>query len=160
MHYFAVRGKYRNAFQNLFTTGFDIVFQKEYLDKISDKEEAQQKQTECNDLNLSVTDEDLQKLDDANSRNAFYRKVYPAKCSLLLERALKVQLESCSKLKTNVHAVESIENTNEASNPELNGDSIVELSQESCSLLADIKENIDRLRRLETAQKILLNNQN
>lgn len=156
----SVRGKYRNAFQNLFTTGFDIVFQKEYLDKISDEEEAQQKQTECNDLNLSVTDEDLQKLDDANSRNAFYRKVYPAKCSLLLERALKVQLESCSKLKTNVHAVESIENTTEASNPELNGDSIVELSQESCSLLADIKENIDRLRRLETAQKILLNNQN
>ena len=29
-----VRGKYRNAFQNFFTTGFDTVFQKEFLDKV------------------------------------------------------------------------------------------------------------------------------
>jgi len=152
-----VRGKYRNAFQNFFTTGFDIVFQKEFLDKISDEEDNSVEI--INDLNLSVTDEDLQKLDDANSRNAFYRKVYPAKCSLLLERALKVQLESSSKLKTNVHAVEPIENSTEAaSKPEFDN-SILELNQESSSVLADIKENIDRLRNLETAQKILLNNQ-
>jgi len=152
-----VRGKYRNAFQNFFTTGFDIVFQKEFLDKISDEEDNSVEI--INDLNLSVTDEDLQKLDDANSRNAFYRKVYPAKCSLLLERALKVQLESSSKLKTNVHAVEAIENSTEAaSKPEFDN-SILELNQESSSVLTDIKENIDRLRNLETAQKILLNNQ-
>ena len=82
-----------------------------------------------------------------------------AKCSLLLERALKVQLESSSKLKTNVHAVEAIENSTEAaSKPDLDH-SILELNQESSSVLADIKENIDRLRNLETAQKILLNNQ-
>ena len=76
-HCLAVRGKYRNAFQNFFTTGFDIVFQKEFLDKISDEEDNSVEI--INDLNLSVTDEDLQKLDDANSRNAFYRKVYPGK---------------------------------------------------------------------------------
>ena len=82
-----------------------------------------------------------------------------AKCSLLLERALKVQLESSSKLKTNVHAVEAIENSTEvASKPEFDN-SILELNQESSSVLTDIKENIDRLRNLETAQKILLNNQ-
>ena len=50
---------------------------KEFLDKISDEEDNSVEI--INDLNLSVTDEDLQKLDDANSRNAFYRKVYPGK---------------------------------------------------------------------------------
>ena len=53
------------------------MFQKEFLDKISDEEDNSVEI--INDLNLSVTDEDLQKLDDANSRNAFYRKVYPGK---------------------------------------------------------------------------------
>ena len=83
--------------------------------------------------------------------------MYPAKCSLLLERALKVQLEATSKLRTNVVAVECIENNTEASNTE-SDKSILELNQESCLLLANIKENIDRLHRLETAQKIILNN--
>jgi len=153
-----VRGKYRNAFQSFFTTGFDIIFQKEFLDKISDEEETSQKENESDHMNLSVTDEDLQKLDDANSRNAFYRKVYPAKCSLLLERALKVQLEAVSKLKTKVHTIEPIENNTETpTDPEFEN-SILELNQQSGSLLANIKENTDRLRRLESAQKILLNN--
>ena len=113
-----VRGKYRNAFQNLFTTGFDTVFQKEFLDKGSVEGGLSQKENDNDQMNLSVTDEDLQKLDDANSRNAFYRKVYPAKCSLLLERALKVQLEATNKLRTNVVAVECIENNTETSNAE------------------------------------------
>ena len=154
-----VRGKYRNAFQNFFTTGFDTVFQKEFLDKVGAEGGGgiSQKDNDNYQMNLSVTDEDLQKLDDANSRNAFYRKVYPAKCSLLLERALKVQLEATSKLRTNVDAVECIKNNTEASNTE-SDKSILELNQESCFLLANIKENIDRLHRLETAQKIILNN--
>lgn len=152
-----VRGKYRNAFQNLFTTGFDTVFQKEFLDKGSVEGGLSQKENDNDQMNLSVTDEDLQKLDDANSRNAFYRKVYPAKCSLLLERALKVQLEATNKLRTNVVAVECIENNTETSNAE-SDKSILALNQESCLLLANIKENIDRLHRLETAQKIILNN--
>ena len=153
-----VRGKYRNAFQNFFTTGFDTVFQKEFLDKVgAEGGGISQKDNDNDQMNLSVTDEDLQKLDDANSRNAFYRKVYPAKCSLLLERALKVQVEATSKLRTNVVAVERIENNTEASNTE-SDKSILELNQESCFLLANIKENIDRLHRLEAAQKIILNN--
>jgi len=152
-----VRGKYRNAFQNLFTTGFDTVFQKEFLDKGGVEGGLSQKENDNDQMNLSVTDEDLQKLDDANSRNAFYRKVYPAKCSLLLERALKVQLEATNKLRTNVVAVECIENNTETSNAE-SDKSILALNQESCLLLANIKENIDRLHRLESAQKIILNN--
>ena len=153
-----VRGKYRNAFQNFFTTGFDTVFQKEFLDKVgAEGGGISQKDNDKDQMNLSVTDEDLQKLDDANSRNAFYRKIYPAKCSLLLERALKVQVEATSKLRTNVVAVERIENNTEASNTE-SDKSILELNQESCFLLANIKENIDRLHRLEAAQNIILNN--
>merc|ERR1711974_291888 len=150
-----VRGKYRNAFQNFFTTGFDTVFQEDFLDKVgAEGGGISQKDNDKDQMNLSVTDEDLQKLDNANSRNAFYRKIYPAKCSLLLERALKVQLEATSKLRTNVVAVECIENNTEASNTE-SDKSILELNQESCFLLANIKENIDRLHRLEAAQKII-----
>jgi len=159
-----VRAKYRNAFQNFFTTGFDIVFNKGNLggDQGSNPL-SEQVATKTEDyLNLTVTDEDLQKLDDANSRNAFYRKVYPAKCSLLMERALKVQLESSNKLKTNVHAVELIqEGKSEDLEEEVTDNhSVLEISQESSNLRAGIKENLDKLRRLENVEKILLNNQN
>ena len=106
-------------------------------------------------LNLSVTDEDLQKLDDANSRNAFYRKVYPAKCHLLLDRALKVQLESLTKIKINVHAVEPIENVENFDESH----SLLQVNQECVELRTNIKDSLDKLRRLENAQKILLNHQ-
>ena len=107
-------------------------------------------------LNLSVTDEDLQKLDDANSRNAFFRKVYPPKCHLLLDRALKVQLESLTKIKTNVHAVEPIENVETVDESH----SLLQVNQECAKLRTNIKESLDKLQRLEKAQKILLNHQN
>ena len=106
-------------------------------------------------MNLSVTDEDLQKLDDANSRNAFYRKVYPPKCHLLLDRALKVRLESLIKIKTNVHAIEPIENS--AENKEESSD--LEVHEECAELRRNIKESLDKVRRLGDAQKILLNQQ-
>jgi hypothetical protein len=67
-------------------------------------------------------------------------------------------LEAVSKLKTKVHTIEPIENNTETpTDPEFKN-SILELNQQSGSLLANIKENTDRLRRLESAQKILLNN--
>ena len=152
-----VRGKYSNAFQNLFTTGFDLVFQKEFLGKIGVEEGINQKENDNDQMNLSITDEDLQNLEDANVTNAFYRKVFPEKCNLLLEKALKVQFEATNKLKTNVVDVECIEKNTGASSTEVNY-SILELNKKSCSLLADIKENVERLHRLETAQKIILNN--
>ena len=57
-----VRGKYRNAFQNFFTTGFDIIFQKEFLDKISDEKGTSQKVSKCHvkyiliDLIITISD--------------------------------------------------------------------------------------------------------
>ena len=121
--------------------GNDLGIHHPYHPAVGVAEGINQKENDNDQMNLSVTDEDLQKLDDANSRNAFYRKVYPAKCSLLLERALKVQLEATNKLRTNVVAVECIEKNTEVSNTE-SDKSILELNQESCSLLAKIKENI------------------
>ena len=139
------------------TTGFDLVFHKEFLGKISVEEGINQKENDNDQMNLSITDEDLQNLEDANVTNAFYRKVFPEKCNLLLEKALKVQFEATNKLKTNVVEVECIEKNTGASSTEVNY-SILELNKKSCSLLADIKENVERLHRLETAQKIILNN--
>ena len=145
-----VRNKFKNAFQNYFTTGFDIVFQKELVEKFKETTEV-----EVQDLNLSVTDEDLQKLDDANSRNAYFRKVFPGKCNLLLERALKIQTESVSKIKSKVHAVEPIESKIE------NGqNSDLEINKEITELRTELRDNFDKIRRLENAQSIILSNQN
>ena len=145
-----VRNKFKNAFQNYFTTGFDIVFQKELVEKFKETTEVG-----VQDLNLSVTDEDLQKLDDANSRNAYFRKVFPGKCNLLLERALKIQTESVSKIKSKVHAVEPIEGKIE------NGqNSDLEINKEITELRTELRDNFDKIRRLENAQSIILSNQN
>ena len=145
-----VRSKFKNAFQNYFTTGFDIVFQKELVEKFKETTEV-----ELQDLNLSVTDEDLQKLDDANSRNAYFRKVFPGKCNLLLERALKIQTESVSKIKSKVHAVEPIEGKIENSQ-----NSDLEINKEITELRTELRDNFDKIRRLENAQSIILSNQN
>ena len=145
-----VRSKFKNAFQNYFTTGFDIVFQKELVEKFKETTEV-----EVQDLNLSVTDEDLQKLDDANSRNAYFRKVFPGKCNLLLERALKIQTESVSKIKSKVHAVEPIEGKIENSQ-----NSDLEINKEITELRTELRDNFDKIRRLENAQSIILSNQN
>ena len=146
-----VRSKFRNSFQNYFTTGFDTVFQKELVEKFKEPEEA-------DNLNLSVTDEDLQQLDDANNRNAFRRKVFPGKCNILLEKALKIQNESVNKIRTKVHAVEPLDdNTSEG---EEDKESVVEVNKNFEGLESKLKESFDRLRRLETAQAIILSNQN
>ena len=141
-----VRSKFKNAFQNYFTTGFDIVFQKELVEKFKETTEV-----EVQDLNLSVTDEDLQKLDDANSRNAYFRKVFPGKCNLLLERALKIQTESVSKIKSKVHAVEPIEDKSSCSvNVENGQNSDLEINKEITELRTELRDNFDKIRRLET----------
>jgi len=151
-----VRNKFKNAFHNYFTTGFDIVFQKELVEKFKETTEA-----EVQDLNLSVTDEDLQKLDDANSRNAYFRKVFPGKCNLLLERALKIQTESVSKIKSKVHAVEPIEDKSSCSvNVENGQNSDLEINKEITELRTELRDNFDKIRRLENAQSIILSNQN
>lgn len=151
-----VRSKFKNAFQNYFTTGFDIVFQKELVEKFKETTEV-----EVQDLNLSVTDEDLQKLDDANSRNAYFRKVFPGKCNLLLERALKIQTESVSKIKSKVHAVEPIEDKSSCSvNVENGQSSDLEINKEITELRTELRDNFDKIRRLENAQSIILSNQN
>ena len=151
-----VRSKFKNAFQNYFTTGFDIVFQKELVEKFKETTEV-----EVQDLNLSVTDEDLQKLDDANSRNAYFRKVFPGKCNLLLERALKIQTESVSKIKSKVHAVEPIEDKSSCSvNVENGQNSDLEINKEITELRTELRDNFDKIRRLENAQSIILSNQN
>ena len=147
-----VRNKFKNAFQNYFTTGFDIVFQKELVEKFKETTEVG-----VQDLNLSVTDEDLQKLDDANSRNAYFRKVFPGKCNLLLERALKIQTESVSKIKSKVHAVEPIEDKSSCS---VNVEKGLEINKEITELRTELRDNFDKIRRLENAQSIILSNQN
>jgi len=155
-----VKDKYRNAYKNFFTTAFDIAFQKELLAKLKENQKEEKNNSveiiEDEDLNLSVTDEDLQKLDNANTLVTIYRKVKPPKCTLLLEKSLKLQIDSVSKIKTNVNGVESI-NPEEA---EVTHDNLsLELNQEYSKLRGDIKEELDKLRRFESAAQILVGNQ-
>ena len=69
---------------------------------------------------------------------------------MLLEKALKVQIVSANKLKSNVHTVELLEPEEE------NFDFQQDLDREKSNLKGEIIENLDKLRRLENAQKILL----
>jgi len=154
-----VKDKYRNAFKNYFTTAFDIAFQKDLVAKLKENSTSESDQSVEiieDELNLSVTDEDLQNLDNANTLVTRYRKIKPPRCTLLLEKTLKLQVESLHKIKTNVHGVKPID-------PEeavvVSDKSSLELNQEYSKLRGDIKNELEKLRRFETAAQILVGNQ-
>ena len=155
-----VKDKYRNAYVNYFTTAFNIAFQKDLVAKLKEnqalKEEEQSVEVIEDDLNLSVTDEDLQKLDDANTYVAIYRKNRPAKCSLLLEKTLKLQFDAVNKIKVNVKGVPSIDPAEAEVTP---NEFSLELNQEYSKLREEIRDELEKLRRFETAAQILSGNQ-
>ena len=155
-----VKDKYRNAYVNYFTTAFNIAFQKDLVAKLKENQASQEEEQSVevieDDLNLSVTDEDLQKLDDANTYVAIYRKNKPAKCSLLLEKTLKLQFDAVNKIKVNVKGVPSIDSAEAEVTP---NEFSLELNQEYSKLREEIRDELEKLRRFETAAQILSGNQ-
>ena len=95
-----LREQYRTSFSNYLSTAFDVVFRNE----LSLKSEQLGSGTEAKDpeelLNLSVTDDDLQNLDNAATNLCRLRKLYPGKCTALLERSLQIQIEAAEKIRS------------------------------------------------------------
>ena len=98
-----IRVKFEQTFVNYLTTAFDVVFKQEL--------NAQEAAAEADKWtgNLSVNDEQLQEMDDAVTAACSKRKAFPAKCSLLLDKILKLQLDSALKIKSKVHTLDPFE---------------------------------------------------
>ncbi len=165
-----VKAKYTNAFHNFLATAFDLAFQKELTSDSNDsKANAADEESEAEFVhNLSVTDDDLQRLDDVVTQNACRRKLYPAKCALLLEKALKLQVESSAKIRTNVHVVDKIKDGEDEEADEFGGkadtddnkDSVIQLSKEIEALRKNLIEANEKARSVEETAKVMLDNQN
>ena len=93
-----LRTKYETWFSNYLSTAFDVVFRNE-LSLKSDTAGAEVRDHE-ELLNLSVTDDDLQNLDNAVTNVCRLRKLYPGKCAALLEKSLQIQTEAAERIRS------------------------------------------------------------
>jgi hypothetical protein len=90
--------QYRTTFSNFLSTAFDVGFRNELSSKPDVSAEAQSNSPD-DFHNLSVTDDDLQNLDNSVSFVCRQRKIYPGKCVLLLEKSLQAQAEAAEKIR-------------------------------------------------------------
>jgi len=104
-----VKAKFEQTFHNFLSTGFDTVFKKELQDNQEGSAEHRENQKDNEeDQNLSVNDQQLQEMDDAVNATCLKRKFEPAKCSLFLDKTLKLQLNAATKIQSKVRDVETI----------------------------------------------------
>lgn len=104
-----VKVKFQQTFDNFLTTAFDLVFRQELLHCSSVEEEEEEPEAVIADeQDLSVNDAQLQEMDDAIRATCRRRKFHPAKCSLFLDKTLKLQLETETKIKTKVRTVKPL----------------------------------------------------
>ena len=89
-----IRTQYGQHFSNFLSTAFDVVFRDELKSKNSEPN-----QKALDELNLSVSDNDLQSLDDAVPTLCRRRKIYPGKCASLLEQTLQSEVEAAKRIR-------------------------------------------------------------
>ena len=63
---------------------------------------------EADQHDLSVTNEQLQEMDNSVTKVARRRKEYPKKCTKFLEKTLEYQLRAAEKIRVNVNSVEPL----------------------------------------------------
>ena len=104
-----VSAKFQQTFSNYLGTAFDIVFGNEILSANEQKEQLTENSNSPDQHNLSVTNEQLQEMDNSVTKIARRRKEYPKKCSKFLEKTLELQAKAAEKIRVNVNSVEHLE---------------------------------------------------
>ena len=112
-----VTAKFHQTYTNYLRTAFDVVFQNELL-SVEDNDDVEilsngksntvAEHVEADQHDLSVTNEQLQEMDNSVTKVARRRKEYPKKCTKFLEKTLEYQLRAAEKIRVNVNSVEPL----------------------------------------------------
>ena len=150
-----VTTKFQQTFANYLATAFDIVFSKELtaVDSANRQEENTEKVAESDQHNLSVTNEQLQEMDNSVTKIARRRKMYPKKCSQFLEKSLELQAKAAEKIRVNVNNVEPLEQEDEsAKREECN---VIDIQEKQEELQSFVRKQIQKSVRIEGSLRML-----
>jgi hypothetical protein len=148
-----VSAKFQETFSRYLTTAFDVVVGEE-IASISEHDEKENSDGNANNSdqhNLSVTNEQLQEMDNCVTKVARRRKEYPKKCTKLLERSLELQAKSADKIRVNVNNVEPLEERGGLEDDSKNK----EIEQELEELQSTVRKQIQKSVQIESSLRIL-----
>ena len=135
-----------------------MVFKKELQESSSGGTAAAQA-CDDDDQDLSVNDQQLQEMDDAINSTCLKRKFEPAKCSLFLDKTLKLQLDAAAKVKTKVRSTGSnledplIPPSSESNSPD-------EVSEQVRELTSIARTREHKASKVEKAAQMLIDQAN
>ena len=133
-----------------------MVFKKELQESSSGGTAAAQA-CDDDDQDLSVNDQQLQEMDDAINSTCLKRKFEPAKCSLFLDKTLKLQLDAAAKVKTKVRSTGNLEPINL---PSSESDSPDEVSEQVRELTSIARTREHKASKVEKAAQMLIDQAN
>ena len=150
-----VTTKFQQTFSNYLATAFDIVFSKEItaVDSANKQEKNTEKAVESDQHNLSVTNEQLQEMDNSVTKIARRRKMYPKKCSQFLEKSLELQAKAAEKIRVNVNNVEPLEQEDECAKTEESN--IIDIQEKQEELQSFVRKQIQKSVRIEGSLRML-----
>ena len=150
-----VTTKFQQTFSNYLATAFDIVFSKEItaVNSANKQEENKEKAAESDQHNLSVTNEQLQEMDNSVTKIARRRKMYPKKCSQFLEKSLELQAKAAEKIRVNVNNVEPLEQENECAKREESN--VIDIQEKQEELQSFVRKQIQKSVRIEGSLRML-----
>ena len=149
-----VSAKFQQTFSNYLATAFDIVIGNEILSNLSQNEKDMQKERSNdtdNQHDLSVTNEQLQEMDNSVLKVARRRKEYPKKCTKFLEKTLECQGKAAEKITVSVNSVEPLKESEVQENPTNCND----LQEKLNELQSSVRKQIQKSVRIESSLRIL-----
>ena len=135
-----------------------MVFKKELQETETSSGGTAAQACEDDDQDISVNDQQLQEMDDAINSTCLKRKFEPAKCSLFLDKTLKLQLDAAAKVKTKVRSTGS--NLEPINLPSSESDSPDEVSEQVRELTSIARTREHKASKVEKAAQMLIDQAN
>ena len=137
-----------------------MVFKKELQETETSSGGTAAQACEDDDQDLSVNDQQLQEMDDAINSTCLKRKFEPAKCSLFLDKTLKLQLDAAAKVKTKVRSTGNLEDVAGLIPPSSESDSPDEVSEQVRELTSIARTREHKASKVEKAAQMLIDQAN
>ena len=146
-----VSAKFQQKFSNYLATAFDIVIGNDMVSNLTANNKEESTKNSDDQHNLSVTNEQLQEMDNSIIKVARRRKEYPKKCTKYLEKTLEFQGKAAEKIKVNIDNVELL---NEPDVPK-NLPNCQDLQEKLSDLQSSVRQQIQKSVRIESSLRIL-----
>ena len=147
-----VKAKFQQTFSGYLATAFDVVIGKEISSVLENegKENSDGNANTSDQHNLSVTNEQLQEMDNSVTKVARRRKEYPKKCTKFLEKTLELQAKSADKIRVTVNNVEQLEESEG-----IEASKCKDLEPELEELQSSVRKQIQKSVRIESSLRMM-----